>query len=135
LIEEEKVKDGTVYFHYAWTHDALGLEKEAIPYYEKAIELGLELEEMQRALLGLGSSYRCIGEYEKAAATLEKGAKKFPGNRAFSVFLAMAYYNLGKHSEAIRLLLETIAETSADPYVDRYRKAISFYANHLDEVW
>jgi tetratricopeptide (TPR) repeat protein len=54
--------DGAVYFYYAAALDALGLERRAIPYYEKAIVYGIEGELRQKAFIQLGSSYRCIGE-------------------------------------------------------------------------
>ncbi|TCP68322.1 tetratricopeptide repeat protein [Baia soyae] len=51
----------------AWSHDVLCLESEAIPYYERAIELGLSKEDdLEGALLGLGSTYRVLGQYEKS---------------------------------------------------------------------
>lgn len=124
--------------HYqcAWCHDSAGLEREAVPYYEKAIELGLAPEDdLAGALLGLGSTYRTLGQYEKAAATLAKGMQQFPTDRSFPVFLSMACYNLGRHHEAMTLLLQNLAETSSDPTISAYQKAILFYANDLDKTW
>ncbi|QRG68261.1 tetratricopeptide repeat protein [Brevibacillus choshinensis] len=124
--------------HYqcAWCHDAAGLEREAVPYYEKAIELGLAPEDdLAGALLGLGSTYRTLGLYEQAAATLAKGRQQFPQDRSFPVFLSMAYYNLGRHHEAMTLLLQNLAETSIDPTISAYRRAIVHYAEDLDKTW
>lgn len=42
-----------------------------VPYYEQAIANGLEVE----SYIGLGSTYRCIGEYDKAIVTLETVVK------------------------------------------------------------
>ena len=36
------------------------------------------------------------------------------------------------HDEALRLLLGHIADHSADPGAVRYRRAISYYAEHLN---
>lgn len=123
-------------YQCAWCHDSAGLEKEAVPYYEKAIELGLSPEDdLAGALLGLGSTYRTLGRYEEAAETLAKGMQQFPDDRSFPVFLSMAYYNLGRHHEAMTLLLQNLAETTSDPSLFAYRKALLFYANDLDKTW
>jgi hypothetical protein len=47
----------------------------------------------------------------------------------------MALYNTGNHDEAMELLLKTLANTSGDPGVLRYQRAILFYADKLDETW
>lgn len=128
--------DPIAHYQCAWCHDSAGLEKEAVPYYEKAIELGLAPEDdLSGALLGLGSTYRTLGQYEQAAETLDKGMQQFPEERSFPVFLSMAYYNLGRHHEAMTLLLQNLAETSSDPTISAYQKAILFYANDLDKTW
>ncbi|NRS17046.1 tetratricopeptide repeat protein [Brevibacillus sp. HB1.2] len=128
--------DPVAHYQCAWCHDAAGLEKEAVPFYEKAIELGLSVDDdLQGALLGLGSTYRVLGLYEQAAATLAKGMQQFPEDRSFPIFLSMAYYNLGKHHEAMNLLLKNLAETSSDPTILAYHKAILFYADDLNMTW
>lgn len=135
LVSQEPA-DPIAHYQCAWCHDSAGLEKEAVPYYEKAIELGLTPEDdLPGALLGLGSTYRTLGQYEQAAKTLATGMHKFPEDRSFPVFLSMAYYNLGRHHEAMTLLLQNLAETSSDPAISAYQKAILFYANDLDKTW
>jgi len=108
--------DPVAHYQCAWCHDAAGLEKEAVPYYVKAIQLGLSpQDDLAGALLGLGSTYRTLGLYEQAAETLERGMQRFPADRSFPVFLSMAYYSLGRHHEAMTLLLRSLAETTNDP--------------------
>ena len=122
-------------YQCAWSHDALGLERGAVPFYERAIAGGLAGEDLAGALLGLGSTYRCLGEYQQAIDTLRRGIAEFPGNRSFEVFLAMALYNVGQHAEAIERLLRALAETSADDSIRGYKRAILFYADKLDQTW
>ncbi|OZB99073.1 hypothetical protein CJP46_01985 [Paenibacillus sp. XY044] len=124
-----------ILYQTAWTHDVLGLEKEAVPYYEKAISLGLQGEELAGAMLGLGSTYRTLGRYEDAKDLLKQAMERFPARREFSVFYAMALYNLGEHAAAMEMLLGQLAETSSDSGIQSYRKAIAFYADKLDRVW
>jgi tetratricopeptide (TPR) repeat protein len=127
--------DAVIRYHYAWLHDKQGDERGAVPHYEQAIALGLPAAEQQGALLGLGSTYRTLGEYEKAAATLERGKREFPECAEFDVFLAMAYYNLGRHTAAMELLLKTIVATAQHPTLERFKRAIDFYADKLDQTW
>ena len=127
--------DAHLHYQAAWTCDGLGRKREAVPHYEAALELGLQDEDLRGALLGLGSTYRALGEYEKSAMTLKAGIEFFPEAREFAVFLAMACYNLGQHYEAMTLLLRTVAETSNDAGVMPFKEAILFYADKLEQTW
>lgn len=53
-----------ILYQCAWVHDTLGEEKEAIPFYRAALEHGLGGKDRRGALLGLGSTYRTLGQYE-----------------------------------------------------------------------
>ena len=134
-LHAEFPNDSQVNYQYAWIHDLLGLEREAIPFYEKAVQEGLSGDELKGALLGMGSTYRCIGEYQKAKETFQHALKLFPERHEYKTFLAMTYYNLGDYLKAMELLLNSLAETSNDEGVLRYQRAIRFYADKLDETW
>ncbi|MFD8940160.1 tetratricopeptide repeat protein [Streptomyces sp. NPDC059578] len=127
--------DAEVAYQTAWAHDVLELEAAAVPHYERALALpGLTEEDRRGAFLGLGSTYRVLGRYEEAVATLRTGADEFPADGALRTFLAMALFNTGAHHESARLLLELVATTSEDPSVRAYRRAIQHYAQDLDAV-
>jgi tetratricopeptide (TPR) repeat protein len=134
-IHSEFPQDAQVNLQYAWVHDLLGLEREAIPFYESAVQFGLSGDDLQNALLGMGSTYRCIGEYQKAKETFLRALELFPDQHEFKVFLAMTYYNLTEHSKAMELLLISLVETSKDEGILSYERAIRFYADKLDETW
>lgn len=134
-LHSEFPDDPQVNFQCAWIHDLLGLEREAIPFYEKAVSTGLKGEDLQGALLGMGSTYRCIGEYQKAKETFERALEIFPERNEYKVFLAMTYYNLGEHSMAIEILLTSLLETTKDEGILGYDRAIRFYADKLDKTW
>ncbi|CAH0141803.1 tetratricopeptide repeat protein [Peribacillus simplex] len=127
--------DAVIQYQCAWSLDILGLEVKAVPYYEAALKLGLPKEDAKGAYIGLGSTYRIIGEYEKSRQTLESGLAKFPEDKALLVFRAMAFYNLGQHDLAMESLLKIIAETSKDREIQSYAKAIEFYSDKLDKVF
>lgn len=129
-----KNKTAEAFYQCAWSHDSLGLEKEAVPYYEKAIEIGLTKDDLKGALLGLGSTYRCLGDYEKAETIFLKAIDEFNTNE-FKVFYAMVLYNLKKFDKAAEIMLEIIAKTSQDKDILEYKKAILFYSNKLDDLY
>lgn len=118
-------------YQIAWTCDVLGREAEALPYYEKAVALGLPANELAGALLGLGSTLRNLGQLERSAEVLRSGQAQFPDNREFDVFLALTLHGLGRHAESTKLLLTVIADTSEDPGLTAYQRAIRFYAGKL----
>ncbi|WP_459502746.1 tetratricopeptide repeat protein [Bacillus sp. C1] len=121
-----------VLYECACIHDVMGFETEAAPYYEKAIANGLTGESLCGAYIGLGSTYRSIGEYEKAIVTLEAGLKQFPDNDTMKVFLSMAKYNVNEYEEAMKLLIETVVKLES---VKEYDKAILLYKDHLNEIF
>ncbi|MEV7278958.1 tetratricopeptide repeat protein [Streptomyces sp. NPDC093111] len=129
--------DPEVAYQTAWAHDVLGLEAEAVPYYEKALAAGVDglgAEERRGVFLGLGSTYRILGRHEEAVVTLRRGTEEYLEDGSLRAFLAMALYNTGHHHDSTRLLLRLLAETSTDPFVREYREAIECYAEDLDRM-
>lgn len=127
--------DAVANYQMAWLHDAQGLERAAVPYYESALAGELPDEDLRGALLGFGSTLRSLGEYERAVGVLRQGMERFPDAGEFPVFLAMALYNVGEAREAVSLLLNELARSSSDAGIERYRRAIFFYHDKLDETW
>jgi tetratricopeptide (TPR) repeat protein len=127
--------EAEITFQTAVVHDNLGLERESIPFYLKAFDQGLSGPDLQRAYLGLGSTYRGLGEYQKAEETLRRGVKEFPNNRPLQIFLAMALYNNQHYKEAMELVLTNLMETTADETLLYFKRGILFYSQHLDETW
>lgn len=119
----------------AWIHDSLGLENEAVPYYQQAIAAGLGSEDLRHALLGLGSTYRALGHYKRALSTLSGGVENFPEDKGLQVFQAMALYNNGRSKEACELLLSLLIETTSDSDIAGYERALTEYGADLDRTW
>jgi len=118
-------------YQLAWTCDVLGREKEALPFYEKAIALGLPTNELSGALLGLGSTLRSLGQLDRSAEVLNSGAAQFPENREFEVFLALTRHAQGRHADAMRLLIDTLCDTTEDPGLTAYQRALRHAASKL----
>lgn len=134
-LAEQNPQNAYINYQCAWSFDSLGEEAKAVPYYEKAIQGDLAEEDLQNAYLGLGSTFRALGEYEKSKEVLTKAIEIFPNNEALRVFYAMTLYNLNDYQAAMELLLKCIVQTSADTEVQKYKRAIEFYSDKLDETW
>jgi hypothetical protein len=109
----------------------LGRAQEALPFYEKAVTLGLPPNELSGALIGLGSTLRVLGQLERSAAVLRSGKVQFPDNAEFDVFLALTLHASGKPAEALRLTLDTLCDTTEDPGLTAYQRAIRHAAAKL----
>lgn len=134
LLEEEP-NNAELLYQMAWAHDNLGLEKQAVPYYVAALRYQLGESHRPGALLGLGSTYRTLGQYENAKEILAQGVGEFPNHRELKVFYAMVLYNVGEHAKAMNLLLTELVDTTNDAGIASFEKAIRFYADKLNQIW
>jgi tetratricopeptide (TPR) repeat protein len=126
--------DPDINYQMAWTCDFMGKESEAVPFYETAIANGLK-EGRSGAMLGLGSTYRCLGEYEKSLRTFDQAIREFPEDRALKVFRALTLYNLGQSEAAVGQLLIQLLDTTKDDSIKSYERALRFYSDKLNETW
>ena len=128
-LAEQDPQNAYINYQCAWSFDCLGEEGQAVPYYEKAIQGNLNESDLQNAYLGLGSTFRALGEYEKSKAVLCEAMKVFPNNEALQVFYAMTLYNLNEHSSAMELLLKCITKTSRNSNMNVQKKRLIVTAN------
>ncbi|WAA12582.1 tetratricopeptide repeat protein [Fervidibacillus halotolerans] len=134
-LVKEFPSHASILYQCAVSFDLLGEESKAAPLYEKAIQMGLPKKELENALIGLGSTYRTLGEYEKSKRTFLKGMEQFPENHAMQTFYAMTLYNLNEHKKAMELLLSCLIDTTNDKEILKYKNAIHFYMDKLDQTW
>ena len=99
-----------------------GFEAEAIPHYERAIAAGLSGEDLEKALLGLGSSLRNVDRVAESVSVLEDACRRFPDHQALTVFLSFSLWSAGRGGEALALLARRLGEGSG------YERAIREYA-------
>jgi tetratricopeptide (TPR) repeat protein len=132
---EEFPDDPLVLFEVGGSYDVMGEEKQAIPYYRRAIEAGLVGDDLQECLVCLGSSYRIIGEFEDAINVLQDAIDRFPDNFSGQVFLALAYYSDGQEDEAVSTLLDVLLKTTQDENILAYADVLDYYKDNLDEMW
>ncbi len=124
--------DARVTFEYAGTFDAAGDEAAAVPLYEEALAGGLREPLRHRAQVQLASSLRVLGRHEEAAEVIEDAARSHPDSLGVAAFRALVRHDAGDPTRALRELLATLAATSTDPDVERYRRALTAYAADLD---
>jgi tetratricopeptide (TPR) repeat protein len=132
---QEYPHDPQVLFEVGGSYDVMGLEPEAIPYYERAVQQGLEGVDLQECLVCLGSSYRVVGESQEAVDILEEAIEQFPDNNSSKAFLALAYYSNNQAEDAVRTLFELLLETTNDENILAYADPLDFYKDHLDGNW
>lgn len=128
-------EDAELQYEAACVHDFLGREAQAVPFYLAALSGRLTSEQQRSAYLGLGSTYRTLGQYAAAERVLGEGLARFPDAAELKAFLAMVLHNLGRSKQAVELLLVVLAQSSADAHIQDYREAILFYAQDVERSW
>ncbi|UYP01224.1 tetratricopeptide repeat protein [Oceanotoga sp. DSM 15011] len=135
LNKSEYVNDAELNYQLAWCYDSIEKESEAVQFYETAIKNGLNKNDLWEAYLGLGSTYRTIGEYSKSKLIFEEGIKKFPENKALKVFYAMTLYNLKEYKKSTELLLKLISNNSNDKNIMAFKEAIEYYSEDIEKIF
>jgi tetratricopeptide (TPR) repeat protein len=115
----------------AYEADSAGREEEAVEHYRNAFELGVPDEELAGASLGFGSTLRNVGELDESVRVLSEAVERFPEHRALRVFLAYAQWSAGRQADAVRTLVDALYVGDPAPELERYRRAITEYANDL----
>ncbi len=115
----------------AWSYDNEGLEETAAEYYLAAIEEGLEGDNLFEARLGLACTWRCLGKYAPAKQVFEEIIRDYPDASETIPFYALCLHNLGEHDRAMTVMLELIANHPPTLGIQRYARALKFYAHNL----
>ncbi|MEB6336334.1 tetratricopeptide repeat protein [Serratia rhizosphaerae] len=131
---QKQPADAVLHYQLACLYDVQGRESHAIPCYLAALSGNLPKKQRQEAWLGLGSTYRALGQYSHSLEAFENGLAEFPQARELTLFRAMTLYNLGENKQAVAELLLLLAETSAHSDILLYQQAIRQYAADLDRI-
>ncbi|MBS1954533.1 MAG: tetratricopeptide repeat protein [Cyanobacteria bacterium SZAS-4] len=131
---KKQPENASLHYRTACVHDNLGFEREAVPFYETALRLGLVGDELEGAYVGLGSTYRLLGQFTKSIDVLLEGSKKFPNSQVMKIFEAMTLHESGRHNLAVAMLLHCAADKPGDRSVGLYRRAIQQYAMEYGKV-
>ncbi|OMQ21833.1 tetratricopeptide repeat protein [Serratia oryzae] len=131
---QQAPQDAMLHYQLACLYDVQGFEQQAIPCYLTALQYALPAQQRQEAWLGLGSTYRALGDYQKSLAAFDSGLSEFPQAKEITLFRAMTLYNLGETKQAVADLLLLLAETSSHNAISHYQRAIRQYAADLDRI-
>lgn len=115
----------------AWSYDNEGLEERAAEYYQAALNEGLVGDNRFEALLGLACTLRCLGKYEIAKQRFEDIIRDYPEASEAIPFYALCLHNVGERDRAMRLMLELVSNHPPTPGIQRYARALTFYAQNL----
>ena len=126
LADERPPGDAAAAYEWASVHDFLGREGEAIPLYQRALDLGLDDVRRPQALVQLASSLRNVGRAGDAVRMLEHLEGDGIVGDAPKAFLALALFDAGRPGDALRVALSALAET-----LPMYGGAVRRYAEEL----
>ena len=121
---EKSPSDAALNYQVAWTLDVLGQESQAVAHYQAALASGLSGKDRLGALLGLGSTFRCLGAYEQSLEVFNQAVTEFPADRPLRVFRALTLSRLGHSEEAASVLLTELLDTTADKEILSYERAL-----------
>jgi predicted Zn-dependent protease len=114
------------------TCDRLGFEKDAIVYYDRAVELGVPEVMKQDFTIWYGSTLRNVGRLEESVAILAEGTTTFPEDAAMRAFLSLALHSAGHETLALATMLEAGLVASHKPEGFRgYQRALANYQTEL----
>ena len=114
------------------TCDRLGLERDAIVHYERALELGVPEDVRRDFTIWYGSTLRNVGRVEESLARLAEGTTVYSEDAAIRAFLALALHSAGHDTLALATMLEAALVAAARPEGFRgYERALATYQTEL----
>ncbi|CCH79658.1 Cyanophycin synthetase (fragment) [Nostocoides japonicum T1-X7] len=130
-LHAEHAGDPRIAYEHGGTLDSAGRPDEAVPLYREALAGGLREPYRHRAVVQLASSLRNLGRVEEAVRLLDDVAAEHPDSLGIAAFRALALHDAGRSDEALSVLIGTVAATSTDPDVARYRRSLTAYGKDL----
>lgn len=119
-------------YECACSYDILAQEEEAIPFYERALELGLSDKEAENAYTQLGSLFRLHGRFVESENVLMTGMMRFWDVGLLKIFYAFTMYDLGKPGEAMHWMTHAILDSTVKQEIFLNQRVISYLGSNLD---
>lgn len=133
-LYEELPGDARAAYELAGALDAEGDEADAVPLYEAALGAGLPEPHRHRARVQLASSLRNLGRPIEAIALLDQLASERPESAAILAFGALARVDAGQYGPVVADLIDALLARAADEDSNRYRAALTRYAEGLRDA-
>lgn len=131
----ESPNDPKSWFELAGAYDFLGREAEALPHYQKVLDLGingLPVDDRPRIFVQMGSTLRNLKKYDQARKLFLDGIAMFPENAALKIFLGLVEYSDGAYRKAAKLFLQGNLMTPGDHSASDYQRALRSYSDQID---
>ncbi|GMB08770.1 tetratricopeptide repeat protein [Thermolongibacillus altinsuensis] len=129
-LEKTEADNPFVQLEIGLTLDSMGKEQDAIPYYERALSLGLPAEQRCITLLCLGSSLRNVRQLEHSKQILKSAIDEFPNHIGIRCFYALTQYSAGEYGESVHTLINAILLLSPES-VKPFARVLQYYAEEL----
>jgi tetratricopeptide (TPR) repeat protein len=129
-LADERPDDPVALFELGGAHDSTGRTTEAIGYYRRALEGGLDASRRRQATIQMASSMRETGRAAEALelieAEQEAAGDEYDG--AVAMCRALTLAKLGRDREGLAVALIALA-----PHLPRYQRSTVNYARLLLE--
>ncbi|MHB1493720.1 MAG: tetratricopeptide repeat protein [Thermoplasmataceae archaeon] len=129
-VFEDYQEDSVYLFEYANALDFLGEEDEAIPLYQRAIELGISGKMKTQAEIQLGSSLSVTGKNEGAIGILSRVLEETEDPAAL-IFLCIALFRAGETKKSLKAALNFIL-SGGKGLLPEYKRSLSQYLEEID---
>ncbi|WP_460795048.1 tetratricopeptide repeat protein [Microbacterium sp. GXF0217] len=132
IAAERGAEDARAEFERGGARDSAGREAEAVGFYRRALELGLDDEHRPQAVIQLASSLRNIGEHDEALALLAEEQREHPDSAyrdAVAVVQALVLASSGAPARGLSVALLALI-----PRLPRYHRSMTAYAHEIAEL-
>ena len=128
-LAEHCPNEAVASFEVGGAHDSTGRTEEAVGYYRRALQAGLDEPRRRQATIQMASSLRETGHPEQSLRLLEAEtdlSDEWDG--AVAMCRALTLAKLGRDREGLSVTLVALA-----PHLPRYRRSTVAYAERLLE--
>jgi Flp pilus assembly protein TadD len=115
----------------AYACDRVGLEHDAVRYYERAWQLGVPDADRPGFLVGFGSTLRNVGRADEAVALLAEAVRDHADHPALHAFLALALFSAGHPRAALAAMLGVALDVAPPGAFGGYQRALAEYHQEL----
>ncbi|MCE4024504.1 tetratricopeptide repeat protein [Microbacterium sp. Au-Mic1] len=129
IAAERGPDDAEAAFERAGARDSAGRPDEAVPLYQRALELGLDDDRRAQATIQLASSLRNLGDVPGALELIEAEHAAHPDSVYRDAIAAMHALALASSGQPERGL--AVAVLALVPHMPRYHRSMTAYAHEI----
>lgn len=137
MLYDESCKvpgNSDVWFRYAFALDHFSKEEEAIPAYKKALKIGLNRNAELTALICLASSYRNVGEINRAKETIVQVLTEYPDHIAAQCFYSLILADSGEPEKALQVLGRALLRGIEPEVFEGFKEALEAKFSELTKT-